>query len=91
VAKLLVILTGDDQRKLSELLRRGAICVMRGRPQPEGKPVAVKAIVEETMVDELRAQGFTVEVRENLDEAGAKRRALVGKGNRFAGRVRRGR
>jgi hypothetical protein len=68
-----------------DLVRKYHVDVLREtarRPDEEGK-YRVDAVVDEDQIGVIETNGYTVEVREDIEAVGKARQAEVGQGNRY--------
>ena len=84
--KMLIHIIGQDKEAMTNLLKTHHIEIIRQTAQmlSDSQDYGVDAIVESAQIEQLRESGYQVEVKENLEEVGKARQALVGRGNRFS-------
>lgn len=87
MSKLLITITAQDRDAMLDLLSKYRVEIIRQTVQMlgEGQGFTVDAIAETEQFEKLRDLGYQVEIKEDLEQVGKARQALVGKGDRFRG------
>jgi hypothetical protein len=79
------ILRAPNREKVSEVLRKKNLDVGSMRSPRGAREVEVVLFVTQKQAEELKQEGWQIEVFENLSEIGRSRQQEVGKGDRFEG------
>lgn len=91
MSKMLIHIIGHNKEAMMDLLNKHRIEIIRQTAQilSDTKEYSVDAIVEANQIEQLRELGYEIEVKENIEEIGKARQALVGKGNRFRSQMQK--
>ena len=91
MSKMLIQIIGHDRKAMMDLLNKHRIEIIRQTAQilRDTKEYSVDAIVEANQIEQLRELGYEIEVKENIEEIGKARQALVGKGDRFRSQMQK--
>jgi hypothetical protein len=85
MSRYLVTIFGKDQKAMVNLVREHKIEVLRQTAEQRDKEgdYSMDALVDDQQIQTLKAGGYEVEIREDIDKVAEKRRVDVGKGDRY--------
>lgn len=83
--RYLVTIFGKDQDAMADLVREFKIDVLRHttRQLKKGDRYSVDAVVDYKQIRSLKAKGYEITTRENVDKVGKERQKEVGRGDRY--------